>query len=162
MCPARAPYFAVASIGRPRSWPEPTPNADTLRAYASRIGLYFGSMEDSMQGNGWETEWVRHTLGSEFNLMEPGNQLKWSVTEPTKDTFDFGPGDSLVDFAIAHSMKIRGHNLLWGMANPEWLGNGPARTYTRFSGQQLEAILVNHIRIVMGHVWTVPALQEQI
>ena len=29
-------------------------------------------------------------------------------------------------------MKVRGHNLLWGMANPEWLGNKPASKYTKF------------------------------
>ena len=144
--PAPSPSFL-----RPQSLPEPNPNAETLRAYASRIGLYFGSMMDSMPGNGWETPWVRNTLGSEFNLMEPGNQLKWWVVHPKKDTFDFGPGDSLVDFAIAHHMKVRGHNLLWGGGNPDWLGNGPARTYTKFTGQQLEAILVKHIRTVMGH-----------
>ena len=50
-----------------------------------------------------------------------------------------------------HDMKVRGHNLLWGMANPEWLGNKPASSYTKFSGRQLEEILVNHIRSVMGH-----------
>ena len=145
------PSSLVVSFGRPQSLPEPNPNAETLRAYASRIGLYFGSMMDSMKGNGWETDWVRNTLSSEFNLMEPGNQLKWSKTQPSQDTFDFGPGDSLVEFAIAHHMKVRGHNLLWGMGNPGWLGNGPARTYTKFTGQQLEGILVNHIRTVMGH-----------
>jgi GH35 family endo-1,4-beta-xylanase len=37
------------------------------------------------------------------------------------------------------------------MANAEWLGNGPASTYTKFTGEDLEAILVNHIRTVMGH-----------
>jgi endo-1,4-beta-xylanase len=108
-------------------------------------------MMDSMKGNGWETAWVRTTLGSEFNLMEPGNQLKWALIHPTQDSFDFGPGDSLVEFAIANGMKVRGHNLLWGMANPDWLGNGPARTYTTFTGEELETILVNHIRTVMGH-----------
>jgi GH35 family endo-1,4-beta-xylanase len=37
------------------------------------------------------------------------------------------------------------------MGNPEWLGNKPARTYTRFSQQLEEIVLVNHIRTVMGH-----------
>jgi endo-1,4-beta-xylanase len=138
-------------LNRPASLREPDPNAETLRAYASRIGLYFGTMMDSMKGNGWETAWVRNTLGSEFNLMVPGTQLKWSTIHPTQDTFDFDPGDSLVDFAIAHNMKVRGHTLLWGMSNPDWLGNEPARTYTKFTSQQLETILVNHIRTVMGH-----------
>jgi endo-1,4-beta-xylanase len=141
----------VASFSRPQSLLEPNPDAETLRTYAARIGLYFGSMEDSMHGNGWETAWVQNTLGSEFNLMEPGNQLKWWTTQPTQNTFDFSPGDSLIDFAIAHHMKVRGHNLLWGMANPDWLGNGPARTYETFTGKQLENILVNHIQTVMGH-----------
>ena len=144
--PASAPSFS-----RPTCLPEPHRSTETLRAYASRIGLYFGTMMDSMKGNGWETDWVRNTLSSEFNLMVPGNQLKWHVVHPSQDTFDFDPADLLVDFAIAHNMKVRGHNLLWGMANPDWLGNGPARTYTKFTGQELESILVNHIRTVMGH-----------
>ena len=68
-----------------------------------------------------KASWVRTTLSSEFNLLEPGNPLKWWMTEPSQDVFDFGPGDSLVNFAITHQMKVRGHNLLWGMANPDWL-----------------------------------------
>ena len=68
---------------RPPFLPEPDPNAETLRSYASRIGLYFGSMMDSLKGNGWETALVRNTLSSEFNLMVPGNQLKWWVIHPT-------------------------------------------------------------------------------
>lgn len=152
MSPAAAQSSSsAASFVRPRSLLEPNKNADTLRAHAAKIGLYLGSMMDSGAGNGWDTAWVRDTLGSEFNLLEPGNQLKWSVTQPTQNTFNFGPGDALVDFAIAHHMKVRGHNLLWGMGNPAWLGNGPAKTYTTFTGKELEAILVNHIRTVMGH-----------
>ena len=144
--PAPSPLFF-----RPQSLPGANPRAETLRAYASKIGLYFGSMMDSMPGNGWETPWVSSTLASEFNLMVPGNQLKWWIIHPTQDTFDFNAADFLVDFAVAHDMKVRGHNLLWGMANPGWLGNGAARTYTKFTGQQLEAILVKHIQTVMGH-----------
>jgi endo-1,4-beta-xylanase len=139
------------SFLRPRSLPEPNPNAGTLRSYAAKIGLYFGSMQDSMAGNGWDTAWVQNTLSSEFNLMEPGNQLKWWVTEPTEGHFDFAPGDGLVDFAATHVMKVRGHNLLWGMANPDWLGNGPARSYYKFSRRRLGDILVNHIQTVIGH-----------
>jgi endo-1,4-beta-xylanase len=141
----------AASFERPQSLADPDLDAVTLRAYASRVGLYIGSMEDSMAGNEWESTWVRKTLASEFNLLEPGNQLKWWMTEPRQNTFDFEPGDSLVDFAVAHHMKVRGHNLLWGMANPDWLGNGPARTYARFSGRRLADILVDHIQTVMGH-----------
>jgi endo-1,4-beta-xylanase len=144
----------VKSFRRPPSLTDPDPKAETLRAYAAKSGLYFGSMADSMAGNGWETPWVQKVAGSEFNLLEPGNQLKWWMTQPTQGTFDFGPGDALVDYAVAHDMKVRGHNLLWGMANPEWLGNKPASAYRKFSGQQLEDILINHIRTVMSHYRT--------
>ena len=151
--PAAVPTSAglAASSFRPQSLPELDPKSGALRTYASKIGLYFGSMEDSQPGNGWETDWVRNTLSSQFNLLEPGNQLKWWITEPTQGTFDFRPADALIEFAITHKMKVRGHNLLWGMSNPHWLGNEGARTYTRFSGQQLQEILVNHIRTVMAH-----------
>ena len=44
--------------------------------------------------------------GSEFNLLEPGNQLKWWMTEPSEGTFDFGLGDAL-DYAVGHDMKGR-------------------------------------------------------
>jgi endo-1,4-beta-xylanase len=146
-----APSTSTAMpFDRPPCLPEPDPKAETLRSYASGIGLYFGTMID-LHNDGWETAWVRNTLASEFNLMEPGTQLKWATIHPAKDTFDFGPGDALVDFAIAHNMKVRGHNLLWGMNNPNWLGNETARNYTKFTGEELEAILVNHIRTVMGH-----------
>jgi endo-1,4-beta-xylanase len=137
-------------FSRPASLPEPDPKAETPRSYASTIGLYFGSMID-LHNDGWETAWVRNTLCSEFSFMEPGTQLKWATIHPAKDSFDFGPGDALVDFAVAHNMKVRGHTLLWGMANPDWLGNEAARNYTKFTGDELEAILVNHIRTVVGH-----------
>ena len=140
----------TGSFRRPPSLPEPNPKAGTLRSYAAKIGLYFGSMQDSTS-NYWKTPWAQALAGSEFNLMEPGNQLKWWMTQPAQNTFNFGPGDALVDYAVGHDMKVRGHNLLWGMANPDWLGNLPARTYTKFSSQQLEEILVNHIRTVVGH-----------
>jgi GH35 family endo-1,4-beta-xylanase len=48
-------------------------------------------------------------------------------------------------------MKVRGHNLLWGMAQFRGACNKPAATYIKFSSRQLEEILVNHIRSVVGH-----------
>ena len=75
--PGTAPSPSLSILfGRPPSLPEPDQNPQTLRSYASRIGLYFGSMMNSLKGNGWETRWVRNTLGSEFNLMEPGESTE--------------------------------------------------------------------------------------
>ena len=83
--------------------------------------------------------------------MVPGNQLKWWVIHPTQDSFDFDPGDALVDFAIAHNMKVRGHTCsgAWRIQT----GSGTRRHATTRNSpvKSLEAILVNHIRTVMGH-----------
>lgn len=138
-------------VERPRSLRDGAGAPGSLRAEAAKRGLYFGSMMDSGRGNGWETEWVKGTLGGQFNLLVPGTQLKWSGTHPERGVFSFAAGDELVGFARAHGMKVRGHTLVWGMANPAWLGNGPARSYTTFTAKELEAILVEHIRTVMGH-----------
>jgi endo-1,4-beta-xylanase len=140
----------TVSFRRPTTLPDWNSQPGSLRSYAAKIGLYFGSMQDTTN-NYWRMPWVQDLAGSEFNLMEPGNELKWWIIHPALHNFNFAPGDSLVDYAIAHNMKVRGHNLLWGMANPEWLGNQGARSYKKFSGQQLEEILVDHIRTVMGH-----------
>ena len=53
-------------------------------------------MMDSMEGNGWETPSVRKTLGSEFNLMEPGNQLKSALIHKTQAPLTSFPGIRLL------------------------------------------------------------------
>jgi endo-1,4-beta-xylanase len=92
----------VKSLHRPQFLQEPKPQSQTLRAYAAKLGLYFGTMADSMPGNGGETPWVQKVAGSEFNLLEPGNQPKWWMTEPSEGTFDFGLGDAL-DYAVGRT-----------------------------------------------------------
>jgi endo-1,4-beta-xylanase len=104
-------------------------------------------------GDGFDSDaaWFRSVLSTEFNMMEPGNQLKWWTIEPVQGNFNFGPGDHLLDFAKANGLKVRGHTLLWGMSNPPWLFDGATGPATNFSSQQLELILVNHIQKVVGH-----------
>ena len=48
----------VKSFHRPQSLQEPDPNANAARI-RGEAGLYFGTMADSMAGNGWETPWVQ-------------------------------------------------------------------------------------------------------
>lgn len=124
---------------RPQSLPEDNSKITSLRSDAARAGLYFGSMQDSTNAY-WRLPWVQDLAGSEFNLIEPGNQLKWWVVHPSRSTFNFAPADAFVEYAIAHNMRVRGHTLLWGMGNPDWLGNFPAASYKLFSGRELEEI----------------------
>lgn len=103
------------------------------------------------------------TLAGEFNLVEAEDAMKWRALRPNKSAFDFRQGDAVVRFAEAHNMKVRGHCLVWGRDNPDWLMNG------NFSAKQLSRILHQHITRVVRHyayhvfAWDVinEALDEQ-
>jgi endo-1,4-beta-xylanase len=85
------------------------------------------------------------TLAHEFNMVEPEDATKWRTLRPDADTYDFGQGDEVVRFAQAHQMKVRGHCLVWGRDNPEWLAQG------HFTARRLSQLLHDHITRVMKH-----------
>jgi endo-1,4-beta-xylanase len=85
------------------------------------------------------------TLAREFNMIEPEDGMKWWVVRRNAGTFDFSAGDEVVRFAQAHSMKVRGHCLVWDRDNPEWLAQG------NFTPAQLSHLLQEHIATVMKH-----------
>ncbi len=71
--------------------------------------------------------------------------MKWWVLRPDRATYDFRQGDEVVRFAEAHQMKVRGHCLVWGRYNPDWLTQG------HFTPRQLSRLLREHITRVMKH-----------
>jgi endo-1,4-beta-xylanase len=91
-----------------------------------------------------ETDYAR-TLAREFNLLEPENALKWEVLRPDAQSFDFTQADQVVDFALRHNLKVRGHTLVWHQQNPDWLVSG------HFTPEQLSTLMANHIKTVVGH-----------
>jgi endo-1,4-beta-xylanase len=116
--------------------------AQTLRQVAEKIGLLVGTAVNPALFS--QPEYAK-TLTAQFNMVEPENQMKWAATEPSHGVFDFRAGDRVVQFAQARSMKVRGHNLLWGKYNPVWLKRG------RFTPPQLCRIMKNHIQMVVRH-----------
>jgi endo-1,4-beta-xylanase len=85
------------------------------------------------------------TLAREFNMLEPEDVLKWEVVHPEGEFFDFSQGDQIVDFAVRHGMKVRGHTLVWHQQNPKWLTEG------KYASSELALILEKHIKAVVGH-----------
>lgn len=85
------------------------------------------------------------TLAREFNMVEPEDALKWEVIHPERDSFDFSQADKIVEFAIRHDMKVRGHTLVWHRQNPKWLTN------RNFTSAELSQTLEEHIKAVVGH-----------
>jgi endo-1,4-beta-xylanase len=85
------------------------------------------------------------TLAREYNAVTPENAMKWDTIHPEPDRYDFGPADSIVSFARAHEMAVRGHTLVWYRQVPSWVED---RSWTR---AELERVLHDHIRAVVGH-----------
>ncbi|MGO4884540.1 MAG: endo-1,4-beta-xylanase [Bryobacteraceae bacterium] len=87
------------------------------------------------------------TLSSQFSMLEPGNAMKWDVTQPTMTTYNFQPGDELVAFAQANNMRVRGHNLCWYTQLPSWLAPYAATA----TPADMATLLQNHITAEVTH-----------
>ncbi|KAK5128679.1 hypothetical protein LTR85_000012 [Meristemomyces frigidus] len=62
-------------------------------------------------------------LAEQFNSLSPENELKWSLLEPSKGNYTWPKLDRLVAFAEQHRMKVKGHGLISGCCNPDYLSN---------------------------------------
>lgn len=117
-------------------------NAQTLRAAADRASVLIGAAVRPSQFN--EKQYAS-VLAREFSMVEPEDALKWWVLRRDRRRYDFRQGDEVVRFAQAHQMKVRGHCLVWGRDNPDWLAKG------HFTSRQLSRLLHDHISRVMKH-----------
>ena len=109
----------------------------TLRSLAQARHFYVGT---TVNVDALSNEPVYSaTLAREFNMVTPEVSMKFSETEPQPDVYTFAQADSIVAFAQAHQMQVRGHNLVWYTDLPAWLTGG---TFTR---DQLITILRDHI-----------------
>jgi endo-1,4-beta-xylanase len=116
--------------------------AQSLRQAADRDGVLVGTAvrPSQLSENAYAS-----TLAREFNMVEAEDAMKWWVLRPDQGTYDFRQGDEVVRFAQAHQMKVRGHCLVWGRYNPDWLTQG------HFTTGQLSQLLQEHITRVMEH-----------
>jgi endo-1,4-beta-xylanase len=80
----------------------------------------------------------------QFNYVTPEDEMKWDATEPTRGNFTFGQADTIVDFAEANGMAVKGHTLLWHNQLPSWLTSINNAT-------QLRAAMVDHINGLMDY-----------
>jgi endo-1,4-beta-xylanase len=85
------------------------------------LSQYFpvGAEVDSTDLSGPHAE----LLTKHFNSIVSGNDMKWDAIEPQEGRFTFATADAEVNFAVAHSMQVRGHNLVWatGAQTPAWV-----------------------------------------
>ena len=116
--------------------------AQSLRQDADRDGILIGT---AVRPSQLSEPAYASTLAREFNMVEAEDAMKWWVLRKDRSRYNFGPGDELVRFAEDNNMKVRGHCLVWGRDNPEWLTQG------HFTSRQLSRLLREHITHLMKH-----------
>jgi endo-1,4-beta-xylanase len=103
-------------------------------------GRYFGS---DMTGNLLSQSTVTQLQSQQFNMVTPGNEMKWDTTEPSNGTFNFTPGDQIVSYAQANSERVRCHNLVWDSQLPSWVSSLPL--------SQVQSAMETHITTEATH-----------
>ncbi|MFJ5229136.1 endo-1,4-beta-xylanase [Kitasatospora sp. NPDC088391] len=111
-----------------------------LRDLAEAKGSYFGT---ALTQSDLNNSTLTAVAGAQFDVVTPGNEMKWDTTEPSAGNFNFGPGDRIVSFAKAHSMRVRGHTLVWHSQLPSWVSSLPTA--------QVKAAMENHITTEATH-----------
>jgi endo-1,4-beta-xylanase len=127
--------------------------AAALRQLAADRGLIYGTTISAAQitGDREFVELVRQQAG----LVVAENEMKWQVMnrgKPGDD--DYGPADTIANFAARNGLVLRGHNLLWYNRTPSWFFDLETR-------QEMEKAVVERIHALAGryrgkvHSWDV-------
>jgi endo-1,4-beta-xylanase len=83
-------------------------------------------------------------LLDQCSILVPENAMKWRLTHPEQDRFDFTQADFFINFAESNHLTARGHNLCWHEHNPPWLD-------AAITQQNAVSLLTTHIETVVGH-----------
>ncbi|HZP53951.1 endo-1,4-beta-xylanase [Actinocrinis sp.] len=114
--------------------------ASTLRAAAEADGRYFGAaVGQGDLGNSSAT----NLAATQFDMVTPENEMKWDTIEPSNGSYNFGPGDNIVNFATSHNERMRGHNLVWHSQLPGWVTSLPLN--------QVQSAMESHITTEVTH-----------
>lgn len=113
-----------------------------LKAAGQECGLKIGVQAE--RGPLQQFPSFAQAIKNNFNLLTPGNELKWGRLRPTPDTFNFTDADWMVNFGQSNGMLIHGHNLCWNSptANPAWFK-------TVLNKANANRYLTDHITTVM-------------
>jgi endo-1,4-beta-xylanase len=112
-----------------------------LGRLAERSGRYFGTAV-TLDQLGVNTAYT-DVVNDQFDMITPGNAMKWDTTEPQDGVFNFGPGDQVVAYARQHHDRVRGHTLVWHSQLAPWVSQLPA--------DQVQAAMEEHITAEVSH-----------
>ena len=107
-------------------------------AVGTAVGSYFGRTDAAGAQ-------YAQVLAREFNELTAENEMKFSSLRPSRAVFNFARPDSMVAFARANNMKVRGHTLAFGTQLSSWLTNG------MWTAADVRALLDEHIIGTVTH-----------
>jgi endo-1,4-beta-xylanase len=84
-----------------------------------------------------------------FGSITPENEMKMVNLQPQKGVYFFEKADGLVSLAKQNGLKVHGHALVFGEANPMWVNTLPVRTSV--DKTQIENVMLDHITKVVSH-----------
>src|SRR5499427_9062947 len=142
-----------AGMLRLRGSPGLAAEAATLRKLAADKGILYGTTISAAQITGDRPfiDLVRQEAG----LVVAENEMKWGFMNrgaPGDD--DYGPADTIANFALENGLILRGHNLLWYHRTPSWFFDLTTR-------QEIEKAIVERVHSLAGryrgrvHSWDV-------
>ena len=117
----------------------------TLRQVALSRNLRVGTAVDRLFKTDADGLQFKTIAAREFSALTAENDMKHQRLQPARGVFRFERADSLVAFAEANNMLMRGHTLVWHQQIASWVTSG--------SWTQIEAIalLTDHITAVVSH-----------
>jgi endo-1,4-beta-xylanase len=64
---------------------------------------------------------VRSDFINFWNQITPENEGKWGTIEATRDRMNWAGTDAVRDYAHQHNIPYKGHTLVWGSQQPDWI-----------------------------------------
>lgn len=139
-----------ASISPPVSVPPPPAPLPTPTAYTPATGAFRDRFRNQFVVGAAITpaqiadgQADADILKDQFNAITAENVMKPEALAPTENTYTFEAADSLLTFADANNITLRGHTLLWHRATPDYFFQG-----TR---DEIKARLEKYVTDVVTH-----------
>ena len=88
-------------------------------------------------------------FGGNFGQLTTENALKWQFIHPQPDIYDFQEADAMVALAQKNGMRVHGHTLVFGEANPQWVQRLPVATDV--DKEQVRRVMKEHVTKTISH-----------
>ena len=116
---------------------EGTPVHVQLKRHAFNFGTAVPGVEAAdtnwwLNGSTANGQQFQQKLNSHFNMISTETAGKWLYNEATRNVPTMGTVDAILDYAEAHNLRARMHNVVWDSdsQNPDWVNTlkGQAQT----------------------------------